>query len=290
MTDTPQCVWPLAAELGEGPLWSAGDKVLWFVDIKKKKLHRFDPATGKGTSFDTPASPGFLAHKRGGGFIVGMKTGLAHFDPKTGAVHPVRAVEPHKPGNRLNDGTVDPKGRLWFGSMDDSETAPSGTLFCLDASGLSERDPGYVITNGPAFSPDGRTLYHTDTLKKIIYAFDVDDAGEIANKRVFVKIEDGAGYPDGPTVDAEGCIWTGLFAGWSVRRYSPRGERLATVRLPCANVTKIAFGGPDLRDVYVTTAWKGLDASAREAQPLAGGLFRFRSEVPGLRAHEVTHA
>jgi sugar lactone lactonase YvrE len=147
-----------------------------------------------------------------------------------------------------------------------------------------------VITNGPAFSPDGRTLYHTDTLEKIIYAFDVDEAGEIANKRVFVRIEDGAGYPDGPTVDADGCIWTGLFAGWSARRYSPKGEVLATVRLPCANVTKIAFGGPDLRDVYATTAWKGLDARAQEAQPLAGGLFRFRADVPGLEAHEVIHA
>jgi len=286
----PECVWPLAAELGEGPLWSADEKVLWFVDIKQKKIHRFDPATGKGSSFEVPAPPGFLAHVKGGGLLVGMKTGLARFDPKTGAIHSLRPVEPHKPGNRLNDGTVDPEGRLWFGSMDDSEEAPSGSLFCLDGSGLRARDPDYVITNGPAFSPDGRTLYHTDTLKKIIYAFDVDAAGEIAAKRVFVTIEDGAGYPDGPTVDAEGCLWTGLFAGWSARRYSPKGELLATVRFPCANVTKIAFGGPDLRDVYATTAWKGLDASARAAQPLAGGLFRFRSGVPGLPAHEVIHA
>jgi sugar lactone lactonase YvrE len=286
----PQCVWPLGAELGEGPLWSVDEKALWFVDIKQKKIHRFDPATGKGTSFDTPAPPGFLAHVKGGGLIVGMKTGLARFDPATGAIHSLRVVEPHKPGNRLNDGTVDPKGRLWFGSMDDSEEAPSGSLFCLDAQGLRARDPDYVITNGPAFSPDGRTLYHTDTLEKIIYAFDVDEAGEISNKRVFVRIEEGAGYPDGPTVDAEGCIWTGLFAGWSARRYSPEGEVLATVRFPCANVTKIAFGGPDLRDVYATTALKGLDARARAAQPLAGGLFRFRADVPGLKAHEAIDA
>lgn len=286
----PQCVWALGAELGEGPLWSADEKVLWFVDIKQKKIHRFDPVTAKGASYDAPAPPGFLALAKGGGLLVGMKTGLARFDPKTGAFHSLRAVEPHKPGNRLNDGTVDHLGRLWFGSMDDSEESPSGCLFCLDDSGLSERDTGYVITNGPALSPDGRVLYHTDTLKKIIYAFDLDAAGEIRNKRVFVRIEEGAGYPDGPTVDSQGCIWTGLFAGWSVRRYSPAGELLATIRFPCANVTKIAFGGQDLRDVYATTAWKGLDAQAREAQPLAGGLFRFRSDVAGLVAHEAVHA
>ncbi len=290
MSLSPACVWPLAAELGEGPLWSADENVLWFVDIKKKKIHRFDPTTKAGRSFDVPAPPGFLAHVEGGGLLVGMKTGLHHFDPATGACRLLRTVEPHKPGNRLNDGTVDHKGRLWFGSMDDSEEAPSGCLFCLDASGLHERDPNYVITNGPALSPDGRTLYHTDTLEKIIYAFDVDGEGELSNKRIFIRIEEGAGYPDGPTVDAEGCIWTGLFAGWSARRYSPRGDLLATVRFPCANVTKLAFGGPDLRDVYVTTAWKGLDVAARVAQPEAGGLFHFRSEVPGLPAYPVIHA
>jgi xylono-1,5-lactonase len=104
-----------------------------------------------------------------------------------------------------------------------------------------------------------------------------------------VTIEDGAGYPDGPTVDSDGCLWTGLFAGWAVRRYSPKGELLMDVRFPCANVTKIAFAGDDLRTVYATTAWKGLDAKARAAQPLAGALFRFEVDVPGQPQHEVLH-
>jgi len=285
----PECIWALGAELGEGPLWSPRDQALWFVDIKQKRIHRFDPKTGEGRSWDAPAAPGFLAPLSNGTFIAGLKTGLYTFDPRNGAFAPRHAVESHKPGNRLNDGAVDAQGYLWFGSMDDGEEHPSGCLHRLDDDGPREMDPGYIITNGPSFSPDGRTLYHTDTLARTIYAFNLASGGKLSNKRVFVTIEDGAGYPDGPTVDSEGCLWTGLFAGWRARRYSPRGELLMEVRFPCANVTKLAFAGADLRTVYATTAWKGLDAKARAAQPLAGGLFRFEADVPGLPQHAVLH-
>ena len=289
MSPRPECVWALGAELGEGPLWSRRDAALWFVDIKQKKVHRFETKTGKTRSWDAPAQPGFLAPLPNGDFIAGLKTGLHTFSPKTGAFTLRHRVEAHKPGNRLNDGAVDAEGYLWFGSMDDGEEHPNGCLHRLEDGGPREIDPGYVITNGPAFSPDGRTLYHTDTLGRVIHAFDRGPGGTLSNKRVFVTIEDGAGYPDGPTVDSEGCLWTGLFAGWRVRRYSPRGELLMEVRFPCANVTKIAFAGDDLRTVYATTAWKGLDAAARKAQPFAGGLFRFHVDVPGLPQQDVLH-
>ncbi len=288
MNSVPECVWPVEAELGEGPLWSAAEPALWFVDIKKKQVHRFDPASGACRSFAAPAPPGFLAPLGDGTFIAGLKTGLHSFDPRDGSFVLRHAVEPGRSGNRLNDGTVDADGHLWFGSMDDGEEELTGRLYRLGADGPLAMDDGYCITNGPAFSPDGRTLYHTDTLKKLIYAFDVAD-GALSNKRVFAGIEDGAGYPDGPVCDAEGCLWTGLFAGWGVRRYAPDGRLLATVRFPCANITKIAFGGEDLRTVYATTAWKGLSAEERARQPLAGGLFRFESDVPGLVPHTVRH-
>jgi sugar lactone lactonase YvrE len=196
------------------------------------------------------------------------------------------AVEPDRPGNRLNDAAVDADGRLWFGSMDDAERDPTGRLYCLSREGLKAMDSGYVITNGPAFSPDGRILYHTDTLERTIFAFDLAKGGEISNKRIFVRIEDGAGYPDGSVVDADGCLWTGLFGGWAARRYSPNGELLRTVRFPVSNITKLAFDGTT---VYATTAWKGLDAAARKAQPLAGGLFRFEVGTPGLAQREVEY-
>lgn len=289
MSPQPECVWALGAELGEGPLWSAREQALWFVDIKQSRVHRFVPQSGERQSWTAPSPPGFIAPRAGGGFIVGLKSGLHDFDPRTGEFVRCDDVEPHRPGNRLNDACVDAEGHLWFGSMDDGEEVASGCLYRLTHDGPRAMDDGYVITNGPAFSPDGRTLYHTDTLGRAIYAFDCGTDGTLANKRVFALIEDGAGYPDGPTVDSEGCVWTGLFAGWSARRYSPTGEFLMEVRFPCANVTKIAFGGADLRTAYATTARKGLDAQARAEQPLAGGLFRFMVEVPGLPQHEVRH-
>jgi xylono-1,5-lactonase len=148
-------------------------------------------------------------------------------------------------------------------------------------------DRGYVITNGPAFSPDNRVAYHTDTLDRVIHAFDVDASGRLGPRREFVRIERPGAYPDGPAVDAEGCVWTGLFGGWGLQRYSPAGEPLERIEFPCANITKPAFGGPDLKTLYVTTAWKGLSAAERKAQPLAGGLFRVEVDVPGLPQTEV---
>jgi D-xylonolactonase len=273
------CVWPLQCSLGEGPLWWKGG--LWFTDIKQNMVHRFDPAGGPSRSWPAPSQVGFLAPLANGHFIAGAKAGLLDFDPASGRFAQMRAVEPDRPGNRLNDGAVDQKGRLWFGSMDDGETEPSGALYRFHRGTLSLMDSGYVITNGPAVSPDGRVLYHTDTLARRIYAFDLDKDGGLANKRLFVEIEDGAGYPDGPVVDQEGSVWTGLFGGWGVRRYSPQGKLQQAVRFPVANVTKLAFGGPDLKTTYATTARKGLDATALAAQPLAGGLFCFTADTPG---------
>jgi sugar lactone lactonase YvrE len=281
----PTCIWPLAAKLGEGALWCDG--AFWFTDIKLRKIHRLDPAGGDKQSWDAPGQIGFIAPLAGGGFIAGLQGSLQRFDPGTGTFSPIIAVEADRPGNRLNDGAVDAAGRLWFGSMEDAEENATGALYCFEKGRLRIADTGYLVTNGPTFSPDGRTLYHTDTLKKEIYAFDCAADGSLANKRLFVRIEDGAGYPDGPVMDAEGYLWTGLFGGWEVRRYSPAAKLVQSIRFPVSCITKIAFGGPDLTDVYATTAWKALDAAGRAKEPLAGGVFHFRSDVPGLPANRV---
>jgi xylono-1,5-lactonase len=278
---TPECVWPVAAKLGEGPLWSVREQVLWFVDIKQNHIHRFDPATGAKRTYETPESPGFIVEV-GGEFLVGLKSGIHRFDPARNTCTLIHPVDAEHPDNRLNDGALDREGRLWFGTMDNNEAAPTGSLYRLDAGGPTKMDSGICITNGPCVCPDGRTLYHTDTLGKTIYAFDLALDGTLSNKRVFVAIEEGAGYPDGPVCDAEGCVWTGLYAGWAARRYDPAGKLISTVRFPCANITKLAFGGADLKTVYATTAWKGLDDKARAEQKLAGGLFRFESDVAGI--------
>jgi sugar lactone lactonase YvrE len=279
----PECLWPLQAELGEGPVWCAREQALWFTDIKQRRLHRYDPATGQGRSYAAPNQPGFALPARGGGLIVGMPEGLHHFDPEQNAFRHVVEVEPERGGNRLNDASADAQGRLWFGSMDDGESRATGALYCWSGTGQPRRlDDSIVITNGPCVCPQGRSFYHTDTLQRLIWAFDLAADGSLLRKRVLIRIEAEAGYPDGTTVDAEGCLWVALWGGWGVRRYSPQGELLAFVRFPCANVTKVAFGGDGLCTVYATTARKGLAPAQHLEQPHAGGLFAFRSDTPGL--------
>lgn len=275
----------VGCQLGEGPIWRDG--ALWFVDIKQDRVHRWRPATGEHRAWTAPSAPSFLAAAADGAWVVGLRRGLHRFDPAAGRFEPIAAVEDPALGNRLNDGFVDATGRLWFGSMHDAETETSGALYRFDARGLTQMDAGYCITNGPAVSPDGRTFYHTDTANRVIYAFDLAADGALGGRREFVRIEDGAGFPDGSAIDAEGCLWTALFGGWGVRRYSPAGELLQTVRFPVANVTKIAFAGDDLRTAYATTARVGLSAAELAAQPLAGDVFTFPLATPGLPASEM---
>ncbi len=287
-TTDPVSVWTLGAQLGEGPVWVGRDAALWFVDIKGHRVHRYDPATGEKRSRDSPGQCGFVLPAAGGGFVAGMQQGLHHFDPRTGRFTLLLDPEPELPGNRLNDATVDPRGRLWFGTMDDGEGAPTGRIHRLAADGSCvAASPPCCITNGPAVSPDGRTLYHIDTVAGLVFACRVTDDGRLEDREVLVRLDGSQGHPDGPTVDAEGCLWIGLFGGWGARRYSPRGELLQTVRFPVANVTKLAFGGPDLRTVFATTAAKGLPPEELARQPQAGDLFSFTTDVPGLPGHEV---
>lgn len=279
---SPECIWPLGAELGEGPIWSHADKAVYFVDIKRRQIHRYATETRETMTWPAPSEPCFIVPAADGGFVCGLRKGLYRFDPRTGAFDKIEDVERDQPINRLNDGFVDSQGYLWFGSMDDQEDAPTGALYRVNDSGeIERRDEGYVITNGPATSPDRRTLYHTDTLGRTIYAFDLDARGALSNKRAFINVQ-GTAHPDGMAVDAEGCLWVSLFGGGCIERYSTDGKQIDTVAFPCSNVTKLVFGGDDLRTAYATTALKGLSAAQREQETLGGGLFAFRSPVPGL--------
>jgi D-xylonolactonase len=277
-------VWELEAELGEGPVWVERDNALWFVDIKERKIHRYDPADGSKGSWNSPEQVGFLFPAEGGGFVAGLQSGLYRFDDSSGAFDLIVEVEREKPGNRLNDGVVDPHGRLWFGTMDDAEKAKSGAFYCFHEGRLSHTSlDGIAITNGPTVSPDGKLLYFVDTLKGTIGVADIRDDGTLGAPRPFVRIDPKEGHPDGPTIDSEGCVWTALYAGWEARRYSPAGELVQTVRFPAANVTKIAFGGDDLCTAFATTARQLLSPGDIAKQPLIGSLFEFSVDVPGVQ-------
>jgi sugar lactone lactonase YvrE len=280
----PTPVWELEAELGEGPVWVERDKALWFVDIKKHQVHRLDPATGTRRSFDAPEQVGFILPAEGGGFVAGLQSGLYRFDDRNSAFDRIVEVESDLPNNRLNDGVVDAAGRIWFGTMDNNEAAKSGAFYCFHRGKLTRTGiDNIAITNGPAVSPDGRTLYFVDTLAGTIESAEIRDDGSLGERRSFVTIDEADGHPDGPTVDSEGCVWIALYNGWEVRRYSPIGDLLDTVRFPVANITKIAFGGDDLRTVFATTARQMLSPEVIARQPLIGSLFQFRVDVPGVQ-------
>jgi sugar lactone lactonase YvrE len=278
----------VGAELAEGPIWVPAEAALWFVDISGRRLHRYQPDGDVHESWSAPGKASFVLPIVGGGVLVGANRTFYRFQRRDGVFEHVASVEPDLPGNRLNDACVDPEGGLVFGSMHDAETDASGSVYRLDASGRPiALDSGYVVTNGPAFSPSGRVFYHTDSVNQVIFAFDRAADGTVGGKRVFLRFDAGVGYPDGSVVDSEGCLWVAFWQGWVARRYSPDGECLTTVDFPCANVTKIAFGGPDFCTAYATTASRGLSPEERAAQPGAGNLFAFRCPVPGLPSPEL---
>ncbi|HEV2865418.1 MAG TPA: SMP-30/gluconolactonase/LRE family protein [Allosphingosinicella sp.] len=283
MTSVPESVCDTGATLGEGPVWIGRDSALWFVDIKQKRIYRFDPAGGSLRSFEAPEQVGWVLPANDGTLLAGLQSGIHRFDPDTGAFSLVAEVEPDRPANRLNDAASDPSGRIWFGSMDDSERGATGEFYRFERGQVAHAGlPSVAITNGPALSPDGRILYYVDTLGGLIHAADVGDDGTLTRPRLFATIPPEEGHPDGPTVDSEGCVWIGLFGGSEARRYSPGGELIDRVRFPVSNITKLAFGGEDLRTVYATTARLHLKPEQLERQPQAGNLFAFRADVAGV--------
>jgi len=285
MTTNVESICAVQATLGEGPVWAYN--ALWFTDIKQCRVYRLDPTTSALRRWDAPSQIGWVLPAHDGAFVAGLQTGLHRFDPEDGSFSLLTTVEADRPGNRLNDACTDPSGRIWFGSMDDTEAAPSGAIYRADSRGIARVIDGISITNGPAVSPDGATLYHHDTLGGLIYASDINEDGEVSNTRILITLDNASGYPDGPVVDSEGFLWVGLYCGWAVHRYAPSGELVQIVRLPVANVTKIAFGGPELRTAFATTASKGLSAEEKAAQPLAGNVFTFD---PGVRGQPTTAA
>ena len=283
VSDSPvQCVADVHAVLGEGPVWVAREGALYWVDINARKVFRLGD-DGQVREWPTPFRVGSLAPRMSGGFIAGTDQGIAAIDFATSKFEILLKPEENLRGNRFNDGKVDRRGRFWVGSMDDSERQASGTLYVLEPGlNLSAIDSGYHVTNGPAFSPSGETMYENDSARQLTYAFDIALDGSASNRRIFLQHQAGDGFPDGMTVDSEGCLWIAFWDGWCVRRYSPAGEWLETVKLPVQRPTSCAFGGPDLDRLYITSASRDFDADALAMQPNAGGVFMLLPGVRGL--------
>lgn len=269
--------------LGEGPIWNSREGALYWVDIEHNAFHRLVTATGKHDTFRADLPVCTLAFREAGGLVIATRDGFAFWDLETGELQPISDPEAGKEGtHRFNDGAVDRQGRFWAGTM--SPPDATSALYRLDPDlSVHEMETGLTISNGIGWSPDNRTMYFTDTPPKIIYAYDFDPiTGEIENRRPFVYTPEEDGAPDGLAVDSEGFVWSARWGGWKITRYDPDGKVESEVRLPVAQVSSCAFGGPALTELYITTAWSGLRAEARRAQPMAGDLFRLQTDVRGL--------
>ena len=279
-----QCVLDARASLGECPVWSIGEQVLYWVDINAPSLNRFDPESGANLAWPMPSSIGSFAVRAQGGFVAALRDGIWLVD-RAGRLGDRMAEAPYDPSHhRFNDGRADRAGRFWVGTMNERRDAASGALYCLDAYfTLSRVLDGITISNGLAWSPDQRTLYHADTPARTIstYAFDAA-TGAVSGRREFAHFEDETERPDGAAVDSDGCYWTAFYRGGKVVQLSARGERLAEFPLPAMCPTMCAFGGPDLRTLYVTTARQMREADELARLPRSGGVFAMRVEVPGL--------
>lgn len=282
MAMTPEPVALPSTSLGEGPVWDAAQQCLWFVDIKQSKLLRFDPASPMLEQWSAPGEIGWALPADNDRLLCGLQDGLHWFDPATGEFAAWLAVESDRPGNRLNDACTDATGAVWFGSMDNACVAETGSFYRLAAGHIEQAGPSKVaITNGPAIAPDGATIYFTDTLAGTIWAATLGADGVPGALRSFVTFSGEMGHPDGSITDAAGNVWVGCYAGWAARCFNPAGEEIAKVDFPTANITKLAFGGPDLATLYATSAHQEMSAEERAAQPLAGALFAFRPEIGG---------
>ena len=267
-------------QLGEGPLWNIKEGALYWVDIEGECFFRYFPNTEKLESFQVGQPVGCLAFRHDGNLQMAVREGIGFWDWETQTVNIVTNPEADRIGARFNDGRVDRRGRFWAGTMGEDNQSK---LYRLDPDGSSQTmETGITISNGIGWSPDDRTMYYTDTPLRVIYAYDFDlERGEIKNRREFVKVPLTEGFPDGLTVDSEGFVWSAQWDGWRVTRYDPDGEVERVISLPAQRPTSCAFGGPDLNQLYITSAWTGLKDIERQEQPFAGDLFRVITEVKG---------
>lgn len=287
---TPRCLWPAAALLGEGGLWSVREQCLYWVDILSRRIHRLDPASGAQHSWTLEEEVSALAERaEGGGLVIALRRGPAFWDP--GRPHEAPRYlcqpEPERTGNRFNDARCDGAGRWWMGSMDFGCEAPTGALYRVDPDGRWQRmDEGFAVTNGPTWIADGRTMLFNDTVNGQVLAYDADPlTGSLGGRRLWLQFGAGDGVPDGMTTDALGRVWICHWGGGCVTCHDPQTtQELARVRLPVSQVTSCTFGGADLSTLYITSARVGLDEGALAREPLAGGLFAVDAGCAGRAA------
>jgi len=284
MASTPELVLDCKAELGEGPIWDPDAQALYWVNILANEVHIYNPASGADRSIDCGQMVGTVVGRQSGGLMVALQNGFASLNLDTQEIQHIADPE-NNSELRFNDGKCDPAGRFWAGSLPLSEDVPEGSLYSLETDHtVKKRLTGITIANGIVWTSDAKTMYYIDTPTMKVDAYDFDvETGDISNHRVAVTVPEEFGWPDGMAIDAEDKIWVGHWGGWQVTRFDPEtGETLETIKMPAEQVTACAFGGPNLDQLYITTASTGIDAAALAKQPHAGGLFVTEVGVSGV--------
>ena len=278
--------WQIAASpgdrLGECPRWHPEARQLYWIDFYGPCVHRLDPASGQVETWriSDAETIGSFAFATDGKLMLALDRGVFLFDPATSHLVPFADPIRGEPGIGYNDGKVDSRGRFWLGTYDVAEKEPRAALYRLSGDGQSElADAGFIVCNGPAFSPDGRVLYLSDTLGKRLFAYDLDrDTGRLDNRRLFVSLTNAPGMPDGLAVDREGCVWCALYGAGELRRFGNDGMLLEAVKCPARNVTSCCLGGEDLRTLYITSG----HATPGDPPDGGGSVFSRRVDCPGL--------
>lgn len=267
--------------LGEGTLWSAGENAVYWVDILAPALNRLSLDDGAIQRWVMPEPLGWVAERAGGGFIGGFQSGFKQVSLDPLRITPIGDPEPDLPGSRMNDGKADAGGAIWCGTMDMAEEQDVGALYRLDPDGSwAVMDTGYRVPNGPAFSPCGQWLYHSDTARQQMYRFARTVDGGLTDRQPFIRFTEDDGYPDGMTVDAEGHLWVAHWGGGRISRFTPEGQLDRSIALPARQITNICFAGPDLDRMFVSSAAIGMPDSEYD-----GAFFEVFPGVRGLPTH-----
>lgn len=275
------------SELGEGAIWNHKTGELIWINIKGKILNFYNPHTGNNKEMFTGQMIGTVVPTETGGVMVALQNGIYLFNAKTGSKKLLVNPEEHLPNNRFNDGKCDPAGRFWAGTMSTTGEEKTGSLYRFDTdTTIHKMIENVSISNGIVWSLDRTKMYYIDTPTQKVMGYDYNDkTGEISNPKIAVKIPTEMGYPDGMTIDAKGNVWVALWGGFAVTCWNPEtGELINTINVPAKNVTSCAFGGADLKTLYITTAREGNTKEELEKYPLSGGVFKIQPGVAGVEA------
>ena len=285
--------WDAPMLVGECPLWHPADAALYWVDIAGFTIHRLHPASGKHDQWRLDSEPASLGIHASGGLVVAMRSGFGHFDPASGSVNMIAAAPYDTATTRFNDGRVDAAGRFWVGTIYEPRDRQAAEMYCLERGKVSLKwSGGMMNSNGLAFSPSQQAMYHADTAAHRVNVYDFDAAtGSATAPRLFQQFDSDktapgyGGRPDGAAVDSEGAYWCAMFEGGRLLRFAPDGTLLRELALPLRCPTMLAFGGDDLRTLYITSASQGRPAAEVAQYPLTGKLLSLRVDVAGRVEH-----